>query len=387
MAALQYIDDPSYSALIVRRSFTRLTQSGAIMDRSKEWMMGTDAKWSEGLRTWRFPSGARLTFGHMDDDNAMYNYQGANWQFVGYDELSEFKEPMYTYLFTRMRRTEGSTVPIRMRATANPGGIGHEWVRGRFQIQTGKPIKPGRRFISAKLADNPSMDAADYIATFEHTDAKTREQILDGDWTAGDDALLDYAWLEACETDELPPMNVRPEKYVGVDIGRTNDRTAIWTWQRVGDIAWCAECHVMHGATYREQREAVLDRLDRFVVKCQIDKGGIGNQLAEELCRDRPAVCVGVQLSQGEQGRLASQMSVAFSESKARIPTDPEIKSDFRLVKRVDIRNGVAVVKTDRNETGHADRFWAAALGLDPMLWQRRTPAFSRPVSHRTRSR
>src|SRR4051812_7334087 len=60
MAALQYVDVPGYSALILRRTFPDLALPGAIMDRSKEWLHGTDAHWNENERRWTFPSGATL---------------------------------------------------------------------------------------------------------------------------------------------------------------------------------------------------------------------------------------------------------------------------------------------------------------------------------------
>ena len=58
MGALQYVDVPGYSALILRRTTTDLALPGAIMDRDGEWLRPTGAHWNDIKKTWRFPSGA-----------------------------------------------------------------------------------------------------------------------------------------------------------------------------------------------------------------------------------------------------------------------------------------------------------------------------------------
>ncbi len=68
MAALQYVHIPGYSALVLRRSYADLALPGAIMDRSHEWLRGTDARWNDRDKTFSFPSGATLTFGYLQND-------------------------------------------------------------------------------------------------------------------------------------------------------------------------------------------------------------------------------------------------------------------------------------------------------------------------------
>ena len=104
MAALQYVDNPDYAALLFRRSYTDLSLPGALMDRAKEWLMPTDAKWRESSKTWTFPSGATLTFGYLEHVGDEYRYQSTEFQFIGFDELTQFEESKYRYLFSRLRR-------------------------------------------------------------------------------------------------------------------------------------------------------------------------------------------------------------------------------------------------------------------------------------------
>src|SRR5437763_12843302 len=86
-AALQYVDVPGYAALIVRRNYMELVQPGGLIDLSKRWLGGTDAVWRESDYTWRFPSGATLTFRHLNDPNAVFALQGGAYRSIGIDEV------------------------------------------------------------------------------------------------------------------------------------------------------------------------------------------------------------------------------------------------------------------------------------------------------------
>ena len=384
MAALQYVDVPGYAAILFRRTFQDLALPGALLERSRVWLTGK-ARWNEQVKTWTFPSGAKLAFGYLDTPADKYRYQSSEFQFIGFDELTQFGEAEYLYLFSRLRRLSGSQVPLRIRAASNPGGIGHDWVRKRFLLDP-----EDRQFVPAKLDDNPYLDREQYRQSLGVLDETTRRQLLDGDWDANDDGLLSYDELVSCTAETLwpggaPPISARPELYLGVDVGRTKDRTCIWTWEKLGDVCWAREVYVMQGASFKQQKEAVKARLTRNVVKCQIDKGGIGYQLAEELEQEHRGTVEGVQLTPGRQGQIANFLKIAFLEHKVRIPDSQEIRDDFRLVRKVDERNGLPVIQTERGETGHADRFWAAALGFETAREQHAKPprALPRAVTRR----
>ena len=180
MAALQYVHVPGYNALILRRTYTSLALPTSIMSRFKEWIRGTDVRWSETLKRATFPSGATITFAYLEHKRDLDRYQGPEFQFIGWEELTQFEEYAYRYMFSRTRRLAGSPVPIRVRSTANPGGVGHEWVRQRFFVAN----DGSRVFIPAKLADNPSLDRDEYTESLNELDPVTRAQLLDGNWDA-----------------------------------------------------------------------------------------------------------------------------------------------------------------------------------------------------------
>lgn len=193
MAALQYVDVPGYSALLLRRTFPDLNQPGGLIPLAQEWLGGSGAKWNDNDHRWTFPSGATITFGFLQYENDKLRYQGAAYQFIGYDELTQFTQTQYRYLFSRLRKLEGSPVPLRMRAASNPGGPGHEWVKERFITARAA----NRVFIPAKLSDNPSLDQDEYLGSLAELDHHTRRQLLEGDWDSrppGD--LFRREWFE-----------------------------------------------------------------------------------------------------------------------------------------------------------------------------------------------
>jgi predicted phage terminase large subunit-like protein len=181
MAALQYVQVPSYAAIVFRRTFADLALPGALMDRAAEWLGGTDARWSAERKTWTFPSGATLSFGYLENAGDEERYKSAEFCFIGFDELTTFPERPYRYLFSRLRKPAGMEVPLRMRAASNPGGVGHDWVRQRFLVEG--PAH-GRVFVPAKLDDNPFLDRESYLESLGELDPIDLQQLLAGDWSA-----------------------------------------------------------------------------------------------------------------------------------------------------------------------------------------------------------
>jgi predicted phage terminase large subunit-like protein len=252
MAALRYCEVPGYSALILRRTYADLALPGAIMDRAKAWLMGK-VPWSEQAKTFAFPSGATLTFGYLDSANDQYRYQGAELQFVAFDELTQFEETPYRYLFSRLRRKAGVDVPVRMRAASNPGGVGHEWVRQRFVDAKDAT----RAFIPAKLADNPYLDHAEYERSLSALHPVDQARLRDGDWTATFDAgFFKREWFSTIV--DAPPAQAKRVRYW--DKAATpgaGDWTAGVKMSRTPDGVFWVE-HVIRGRWAAPEREAII---------------------------------------------------------------------------------------------------------------------------------
>src|SRR5271167_126430 len=186
MAALQYVDQPCYRALLLRRTFRQLNQSNSIMNRARQQLAYTDAVWNTTDKRYTFPSGATITFGNLDSDDDVFQYDSSEFQYIGFDELTSFSEAQYTYLFSRLRATKDNPVPLRMRSASNPGNRGHDWVKARFMI--GQPPEalqrdyPSRFFLPARISDNPHIRRDEYLKSLANLEPVRRRQLLDGDW-------------------------------------------------------------------------------------------------------------------------------------------------------------------------------------------------------------
>src|SRR5262249_37129855 len=101
MGALEHVNEPGYAALILRRTFADLKKPKALLDRAKEWLSNTGATYNSQDHQWVFPSGAILAFGYLQNEDDKFQYQSAEYQYIAFDELTQFTETQYTYLFSR----------------------------------------------------------------------------------------------------------------------------------------------------------------------------------------------------------------------------------------------------------------------------------------------
>jgi predicted phage terminase large subunit-like protein len=235
----RWMGHSQFRALILRRTFPELKKS--VFDRAREIYQGFDprAHFNENDKEWKFSTGAKLYFGHAEHEESVLQYQGSAFGFIGFEELCHFTRKQYLYLGTRARSAHG--LPVRIRATANPGGEGHDWVLERWapwldrrpdytgpraasgevlwflpghtpdeperflaggraealaliaawdampdDEKAATPRPRSRTFIAAKLSDNPALMRNDpgYADRIRQQDAVTRRQLLDGDWLA-----------------------------------------------------------------------------------------------------------------------------------------------------------------------------------------------------------
>lgn len=198
--ALRQIAIPYYRGIIIRKTYPQLQD---IIDRSMEIypIACRGAKYNKSEHCWTFPSGAKIYFGSMQHAQDKYKYQGRHYDFIGFDELTHFTYDEYNYLFTR-NRPSGPGTRVYIRSTANPGGIGHGWVKERFVTRApagttireevevsdpnGKLIKmvKTRAYIRATVFDNRKLLENDpnYLASLAMRPAKDRNALLYGDW-------------------------------------------------------------------------------------------------------------------------------------------------------------------------------------------------------------
>ena len=197
--ATRQVHIPHYKALILRKTFPQLTE---LIEKSLRYypLAFPKARYNESKHTWVFPSGAKIVFGSLQHTKDKLNYQGKAYDFIAFDELTHFNWEEYSYLSSR-NRANGEGTRVYMRATANPGGIGHGWVKERFIT----PVKPmttkweevqvehdgkiitmhkSRIFVPSSVFDNKELLKNDpnYLARLAALPEAEKKALLYGDW-------------------------------------------------------------------------------------------------------------------------------------------------------------------------------------------------------------
>lgn len=231
---------PEYSGIFFRKTYTQLQKSNdSPITKSHAMFRPLGGKFNSSKHQWKFPSGATIEFGHLPHEGSELNYQGPAYHRVAFDELTQFSEHQYTYLFSRMRMLKAFPIRMGIRAASNPGGPGHSWVKARFiSADAEKAIQainydqpspkgfifwsaPNRAFVPARVADNPSLDIEDYI-TRMRTNLSTllRQRLLNGDWSAVEDAAIRIDWLRYYKMQDqmIIVMDVHGRTTVAIDV-------------------------------------------------------------------------------------------------------------------------------------------------------------------------
>lgn len=234
MDPLRYAHIKDHKFLILRRTLGELQE---LMDKARELYPSAypGAKWNESKKTWNFPSGAKGIFGYLERDADVYQYQGLQYSWIGFDEITHLPTS-FAWDFLRSRlRTVNPDITCYMRATANPGGPGHGWVKKRF-IDPASPNTTfwsedgeiSRKFIPAKLADNPSLSQdGKYEGMLRSLDPIHRARLLEGDWDVNDGAAFPEF---STSTHVIPPMQIPThwERFKAIDYGYRAPSCCLW---------------------------------------------------------------------------------------------------------------------------------------------------------------
>ncbi len=187
---------PEHRALILRRSMPELRE---LIDKSRELYPKAfkGAKFREVEKLWNFPSGAKIEFGFLEKDADVYRYQGQAYSWIGFDEITHLPTEFgWNYLASRLRTTNPE-LQTYLRCTANPGGVGAQWVKKRY-VEASEPNTTfkgtdglTRKFIPALLQDNPYLaEDGEYERMLQSLPAVQRRQLLEGNWDVAEGAAF-----------------------------------------------------------------------------------------------------------------------------------------------------------------------------------------------------
>ncbi|MGU3387265.1 phage terminase large subunit [Methylobacterium sp. D53M] len=218
MEPLRHVHNPAFGAVFFRRTTVQIRNEGGLWDESARLYPLLNAEPKEHDLWWRFPSGASVTFAHLEHDKTALGYQGSQIPLLCFDELTHFSEKQFWYLLSRNRSMCG--VRPYVRGTCNPdadswvarfiawwiddlsglpiperAGVLRWFVRVNDALIWGDspeelaqthPDIPAKSvtFVPAKLTDNAALMAADpgYMANLLALPTVDRERLLGGNW-------------------------------------------------------------------------------------------------------------------------------------------------------------------------------------------------------------
>lgn len=356
MEALRQVHIPHYKALILRKTYPQLTE---LIEKTLNYYRRAfpGAKFNETKHTWVFPSGAKIVFGAMQYTKDRTNYQGKAYDFIGFDELTHFQWDEYSYMFSR-NRPNGPGTRCYIRATANPGGVGHGWVKERF-ITAGPPMKPiisemkirfpdgheelkkrSRICVRASVFDNKKLleNEPEYLTQLASMPEAERDALLYGDWDQFAGQVF-TEWRNDADhygdrvgTHVIDPFLV-PESWViyrGFDFGYSKPFSVGWyavdrerRMYRIRELYGCTGTPDV-GVKWEPARIAreirrienddpnLKGRHIRGIADPAIWKAEMGESVAEIMERE------GVYFDRGDHARIAGKMQVhhrlAFDE-------------------------------------------------------------------------
>jgi hypothetical protein len=241
--------------LMIRRQRTELVET---IERSKAIYTPLGWTFHEQDKMWRAPDGARLRFAYLERDSDAEAYQGHSYTRLYVEEIGNFpSEKPILKLMATLR--SGAGVPVGFRATGNPGGPGHQWVRARyidiapmgFQVYRDPLSGLERVYIPSRVGDNKFLGES-YVQQLK---ASGSEQLVKA-WLEGDWSVIDGAFFDVWDTAKhvIRPFEIPKDwlRFRSADWGSARPFSVGW-WAVAGDDYSLPDVHgvIPRGAIVR----------------------------------------------------------------------------------------------------------------------------------------
>lgn len=118
---------------IFRRTYKEL---GDVIAKAQKWFRRFDpsARFNIAKSEWTWPTGEVLSFRHFAKPSDYWGYHGHARPWIGWEELTNWgTDECYRSMFSCCRSTRKG-MPRKIRATTNSYGVGHNWIKDRFQL-------------------------------------------------------------------------------------------------------------------------------------------------------------------------------------------------------------------------------------------------------------
>jgi len=257
--AVYQLPKPGYNAILFRRTYKQLMAADGLVNLSHRIYPHLGGVYHQGNYTWTFPNyhGNTIRFSYLEDEKSIENISGPQYAWIGFDELGNFSERPYLFMFSR-NRCSNPDVNLYIRSTFNPGGIGHFWIKKRF-LDTGITDKPkwfkrvngldtettpgdslgtARLFIQSRLEDNPYLwldGNSEYERGLSQLDSVDFQRLRHGDWNIRRAGLVYHAFNDKCLAVASGDLDLTNASfYHAHDFGAVNE--AFGLFAKIGDV-------------------------------------------------------------------------------------------------------------------------------------------------------
>jgi len=236
----------AWKGILFRQTFPQLSD---VISKSKKWFhkIFPKAKYNEAAHHWTWPDGEMLLLRQFQRDNDYWNYHGHEYPWIGWEELTNWASPTGYKLMMSCCRSSRKGMPRKVRSTTNPYGVGHNWIKQRFQlpgmmdraIMDSKDkdgnIEPPRMAIDSDLKENHALMDNDpnyltMILSAARNDAE-RKAWQHGSWDIVAGGMFDDVWDPKIH--QLEPFDIPAEWRI--------TRAFDWGSSKPFSVGWWAE--------------------------------------------------------------------------------------------------------------------------------------------------
>jgi hypothetical protein len=242
----QALEVAGSDTLLLRRTFPEL-ESSLLTYFRRDVPRDSYRSYNEAKHVVTWNNGSTTRFGYCRNENDVYQYQGAEFLFIGIDELTHFTLKQWQFLTSRNRcpvleytsgKDHGKKVVPCMAGATNPGNIGHAWVKALW-VDKVAPAGFERpelydaseyEFVRARIEDNPIYaNDVNYKKTLAALPDRLRRAFLEGDWSVLDGQYFDLfergrhtARAESLRLEEWAP------RWISIDWGFKHPSAVYW---------------------------------------------------------------------------------------------------------------------------------------------------------------
>jgi phage FluMu gp28-like protein len=176
-------------------------------------------------------------------------------------------------------------------------------------------------------------------------------------------AYFTYELLKKC-IQEYEPAELKGKTFMGIDVGRSHDLTAITVLTEINGVLFKKRIEVMHNTEFQVQYDTICRIInEESPVSCLIDKGVIGMQLAEMLEKEY-GFCKGVQFNPLFINEIVTNGKKLMEQGNFKMDDDRDLVTQFHTIQRTVTAHNTVKFSSERNKKGHSDKAWSALLAM-----------------------